>query len=56
MSLVLIPSSDFDGWTQPDSSNIHEKFTNIDEMSDIPTIGSDPDTADLMSAIAKADR
>ena len=56
MSLDLIPSSDWDGWTPPDSSNMLEKFTNIDKMSDILTIGSDPDPADFMSVIAEADR
>ena len=35
---------------------MYEKYTNIDQLSDIPTIGSDQDTADLMSALAEADR
>ena len=34
----------------------NEKFTNIDKMSDIPTIGSDPDPTDMMIALAEADR
>ena len=56
MSLDLKPSSDWDGWTPPDSSTMQMKFPNIDLISDIPTIRSDPDPADLMSAIAEADR
>ena len=48
--------SDWDGWTQPDVFTMHEKFTSIDKMSDIPTIGSDSDPDDLMSALAEADR
>ena len=56
MSLDLKPTSDLDGWTPPDSSTMQVKFTNIDQISDIPNIGSDPDPADLMNAIAEADR
>ena len=52
----LKPFSDWDGWTPPDSSNMHEKFTNIDQLSDIPTIGCEQYTADLMNALAEADR
>ena len=53
----LKPYSDWDGWTPPDSSNMQrEKFTNIDQLSDIPTTGSEQDTANLMSALAEADR
>ena len=52
----LTPSSDWDGWTPPDSSNmVTEKFTNVDKISDIPTIGSDQDVAELASALAEAD-
>ena len=52
MQQDLKPSSDWDRWTPPDSSSMHEKFINTDKMSDI----SDPDPADLMSAIAEAGR
>ena len=45
MSLHLTPSSDWDGWTPPD----------MDQISDIPTIGSDQDINDLASALADAD-
>ena len=45
MSFHLTPSSDWDGWTPPD----------IDQISDIPTIGSDQDINDLASALADAD-
>ena len=45
MSLHLTPSSDWDGWTPPD----------MDQISDIPTIGSDQDINDLASALAVAD-
>lgn len=55
MQLDLKPSSDWDGWMPPDVSTMYEKFTNINKMSDIPTIGSDPDPADLMSGLAEAD-
>ena len=48
MSLNLTPSSDWDGWTPPDS-------VNMDQISDIPTIGSDQDINDLASALADAD-
>ena len=50
----LKPSSDWNGWMP---SDMHEKYTNVDQLSDIPTIiGSDQDTADFMSALAEADR
>ena len=56
MSLDLTPSSDWDGWTPPDSVNmVTEKFTNVDQISDIPTIGSDQDIAELASALADAE-
>ena len=56
MNSDLTPSSDWDGWTPPDSSNmVTEKFTNVDKISDIPTIGSDQDVAELASALAEAD-
>ena len=45
MSLHLTPSSDWDDWTPPD----------MDQISDIPTIGSDQDINDLASALADAD-
>ena len=45
MSLHLTPSSDWDGWTAPD----------MDQINDIPTIGSDQDINDLASALADAD-
>ena len=54
MSLDWTPSSDLDGWTPPDNM-VTEKFTNVDRMSDIPTIGSDQDIAELASALADAD-
>ena len=56
MTPDLKPSSDWDSWTPPDSSTMQVKFTNVDKISDIPTIGSDPDPADLMSVIAEVDR
>ena len=46
MSLDCTPSSDWDGWTPPD---------NMDRISDIPTISSDQDIADLACALADAD-
>ena len=45
MSLHLTPSSDWDGWTPPD----------MNQISDIPTIGSDQDINDIASALADAD-
>ena len=53
MPQELKPSSDWNGWTPP---NMHKKYTNIDPLSDIPTIGSEQHTADFMSALAEADR
>ena len=54
MNLDLTPSSDWDGWTPPDNM-VTEKFTNVDKISDIPTIGSARDIAELASALADAE-
>ena len=44
MSLHLTPSSDWDGWTPPD----------MDQISDIPTLGNVSDINELSSVIAEA--
>ena len=56
MSLDLTPSFHWDSWTPPDSVNmVTEKFINVDQISDIPTIGSDEDIAELASTLADAE-
>ena len=47
MSLHLTPSSDWDGWTPPDR-------VNMDQLSDIPTLGNVSDINELSSVIAEA--
>ena len=47
MSLHLTPSSDWDGWTPPDR-------VNMDQLSDIPTLGNVSDINEMSSVIAEA--
>ena len=43
-------------WPETTLNMHHEKLTNIDQLSDIPTIWSEQDTDDLMKALAEANR